>query len=380
MSKLEELIEELCPDGVEYKKVKDCFTRLKGTSITAGKMKEIENKNGEIKIFAGGKTVVNAKEEDIPNANITRVPAVLVQSRGVIDIVYFEKPFTFKNEMWAYTNDEQVTVKYLFYVLKNSIQIFRDSASGMGALPQISLKVTEDFVFPLPPLPVQAEIVRILDNFTELTAELTAELMARKKQYEYYRIYLFNSVKSVQMKTLDNIAENCDSERKPVKSGIREIGDIPYYGASGIIDHVQDYIYEGDYLLISEDGANLLARTTPIAFSISGKSWVNNHAHVLRFDEYATRRYVEIYLNSIDLTPYITGAAQPKLNQKNLNSIEIPLPALSEQQRIVDILDRFDTLCNDLTEGLPAEILARQKQYEYYRKQLLTFPKAKIEV
>ncbi|MFD2388241.1 restriction endonuclease subunit S [Enterococcus rivorum] len=248
MSKLEELIEELCPDGVEYKKVKDCFTRLKGTSITAGKMKEIENKNGEIKIFAGGKTVVNAKEEDIPNANITRVPAVLVQSRGVIDIVYFEKPFTFKNEMWAYTNDEQVTVKYLFYVLKNSIQIFRDSASGMGALPQISLKVTEDFVFPLPPLPVQAEIVRILDNFTELTAELTAELMARKKQYEYYRIYLFNSVKSVQMKTLDNIAENCDSERKPVKSGIREIGDIPYYGASGIIDHVQDYIYEGDYL------------------------------------------------------------------------------------------------------------------------------------
>ncbi|MFD2388240.1 restriction endonuclease subunit S [Enterococcus rivorum] len=131
---------------------------------------------------------------------------------------------------------------------------------------------------------------------------------------------------------------------------------------------------------MSEDGANLLARTTPIAFSISGKSWVNNHAHVLRFDEYATRRYVEIYLNSIDLTPYITGAAQPKLNQKNLNSIEIPLPALSEQQRIVDILDRFDTLCNDLTEGLPAEILARQKQYEYYRKQLLTFPKAKIEV
>ena len=89
MTKLEQLIEELCPNGVEFKKIKDVFQRLKGTSITAGKMKEIENPNGEIKIFAGGKTVINANEADIPNANITRVPAVLVQSRGVIDVVYY---------------------------------------------------------------------------------------------------------------------------------------------------------------------------------------------------------------------------------------------------------------------------------------------------
>ena len=150
-------------------------------------------------------------------------------------------------------------------------------------------------------------------------------------------------------------------------------GDIPYYGASGIVDYVKDYIFDGDYLLISEDGANLLARNTPIAFSISGKTWVNNHAHVLKFKTYATRRYVEIYLNSIDLTPYITGAAQPKLNQKSLNQIKIPMPSPKEQQRVVSILDRFDTLCNDLNIGLPAEIKARQKQYEYYRDKLLTF-------
>ena len=146
-------------------------------------MKEIECEAGEIRVFAGGKTVVNANEKDIPNANIIRVPAVFVQSRGVIDVIYFEKPFTFKNEMWAYTHSEKTTVKYLFYFLKSNIQQFRDSASGMGSLPQISLPVTEDFSIPLPPLPVQEEIVRILDNFTELTAELTA----RKKQYEYYR-------------------------------------------------------------------------------------------------------------------------------------------------------------------------------------------------
>ena len=121
MTRLEELIKELCPNGVERKKIKDEYIRLRGTPITAGKMKEIENSNGDIKIFAGGKTVINAFEKDIPNANITRVPAVLVQSRGVIDAVYYDKPFTFKNEMWAYTAENVVSVKYLYYGLKNKL-------------------------------------------------------------------------------------------------------------------------------------------------------------------------------------------------------------------------------------------------------------------
>ena len=192
MSKLEELIQQYCPDGVEYYKVKEVYTRLKGTSITAGKMKEINNPCGAIRVFAGGKTVIDANEEDIPNANITRVPAVLVQSRGVIDAVYYDKPFTFKNEMWAYTAKEIPSVKYLYYVLKSNMQTFRDAASGMGSLPQISLGVTEEFEIPVPPLPVQEEIVRVLDAFTELQAELQAELQKRKLQYNYYLDNLLN--------------------------------------------------------------------------------------------------------------------------------------------------------------------------------------------
>ncbi len=163
--------------------------------------------------------------------------------------------------------------------------------------------------------------------------------------------------------------------RKPVTSGLREAGNIPYYGASGIVDFVKDYIFDGDFLLVSEDGANLIARNTPIAFSISGKSWVNNHAHVLKFNTYADRRFVEYYLNSIDLTPFISGAAQPKLNQKNLNSIKIPNPSPGKKARIVSILDKFDTLTTSISEGLPKEIALRKKQYAYYRDQLLTFPK-----
>ena len=197
MSKIDDLMKKYCPNGVEYKKIKEVFTRLKGTPITATRMKEIECEGGEIRIFAGGKTVIDAKEKDIPNANITRVPAVLVQSRGVIDFIYYEKPFTFKNEMWAYTSDNKISVKYLFYVLKNNSRHFREAASGMGALPQISLSATEDFVIPVPPLEVQREIVQVLDSFTMLTAELSAELSARKKQYEYYRDQLlsFNNVR-----------------------------------------------------------------------------------------------------------------------------------------------------------------------------------------
>ncbi len=139
---------------------------------------------------------------------------------------------------------------------------------------------------------------------------------------------------------------------------------------------MNDYLFDGEFLLVSEDGANLLARSTPIAFSISGKNWVNNHAHVLKFESYTTRRYVEFYLNSIDLSQFISGGAQPKLNQQNLNRIRIPLPSPDEQERIVAILDRFDALCNGLTSGIPAEIEARGKQYEYYRDKLLAFSPA----
>ena len=204
MSKLGELICEFCSNGVETVKIKNAFQRLKGTPITAARMKEINNPEGEIKVFAGGKTVITAKEKDIPNANIIRVPAVLVQSRGVIDVIYYDKPFTFKNEMWAYTTSDSTTVKYLFYVLKNNVQRFRDAASGMGSLPQISLPVTEEFEIPLPPIEIQREIVRILDNFTELTAELTA----RKTQYTYYRDELLTNNYNSKIKRLE---ECCDS-------------------------------------------------------------------------------------------------------------------------------------------------------------------------
>ncbi|WP_217542581.1 restriction endonuclease subunit S [Vibrio metschnikovii] len=193
-----------------------------------------------------------------------------------------------------------------------------------------------------------------------------------------HHAYLDKLLNGVQVKytPLSELAENLDSMRKPITSGLRESGTIPYYGASGIVDYVKDYIFDGDFLLVSEDGANLIARNTPIAFSASGKVWVNNHAHVLKFNTHVERRFVEIFLNSIDLSPYISGAAQPKLNKKNLNSIQVPIPcpenpekSLAIQAEIVRVLDAFNTSVAELTN----ELNMRKKQYSHYQFELLKF-------
>ena len=393
MTKLEQLIEEFCPNGVEFKKVKDVFKRLKGTPITAGKMKEIENPNGEIKVFAGGKTVINANEADIPNANITRVPAVLVQSRGVIDVVYYEEPFTFKNEMWAYTTDNKTTVKYLYYVLKNSIQHFRDAASGMGSLPQISLPVTEEFYIPIPPLPVQSEIVRILDNFAELTAALTAELTARQKQYEYYR----NAILTEKQDYITTLGAACDFVRGPFGGSLKK----EIFQKSGYAVYEQQHAIYGDFTFryfVDEDKYQSMLRFAvhagDLIMSCSGtmgkiaiipedapQGIINQALLKLTAKKGVNNKYLKhCFENSIAAQMNAAargGAIKNVASVSELKDITINLPPLEEQERIVAILDRFDTLCNDISAGLPAEIEARQKQYEYYRDKLLTFEPAK---
>ena len=144
------------------------------------------------------------------------------------------------------------------------------------------------------------------------------------------------------IKELNEICENLDSKRIPITKNKRESGEVPYYGASGIVDYVEGYLFDEELLLVSEDGANLLARTYPIAFSVNGKTWVNNHAHVLRFKNISTQFFIEYYLNSIKLDDYISGMAQPKLNQTKLNSILVPYPKLSKQKEIVETLDILD--------------------------------------
>ena len=394
MSRLDELIQEYCPDGVEFKPIKEVYQRLKGTPITAAKMKEIENAEGDVRIFAGGKTVIDAFEEDIPKANITRVPAVLVQSRGVIDAVYYEKPFTFKSEMWAYTHENKTAVKFLYYVLKNNMPKFREAASGMGSLPQISLKVTEDFEVPVPPLEVQGEIVRILDNFTELTAELTVELTARQKQYEYYRNHLLtfdDTVKQVRLGDICSVITKGTTPKNYTKPGISFIKTEAFDGTK-IVPEKLSYVDEETHTTflrrsILEENDILVT----IAGATIGKCVIvpkeilpantNQALAIIRLEKGNSPKYVMYLLQSDLMKRYmqknIKGSAQPNLNLKQLNDFIIPLPPLSIQERLVHVLDNFEAICSDLNIGLPAEIGARQKQYEYYRDKLLNFEPAK---
>src|SRR5690554_6162328 len=188
---------------------------------------------------------------------------------------------------------DKFKIKFLFYYAYLLCDWCKNNTT-MSSFASVDMNGFRNFPIPIPcpdnpkkSLEIQAEIVRILDAFTAMTAELTAELNLRRQQYNYYRDQLLSFEDGeVEWKTLGELAFNHNPKRKPITSGLREPGEIPYYGASGIVDYVKDYIFDGDFLLVSEDGANLLARNTPIAFSISGKTWVNNHAHVLSFDTY----------------------------------------------------------------------------------------------
>lgn len=162
-----------------------------------------------------------------------------------------------------------------------------------------------------------------------------------------WRFPEFRGKSEWRIKPLGKICTNYDSRRIPITEKDRVKGEIPYIGASGVIDYINNFIFDEDLLCVSEDGANLVARTYPIAFSISGKTWVNNHAHVLKFSHNYTQNIVESYLNMIDLQDFLTGMAQPKLNRAKLDIIPIPLPEEEEQQKIADCLSDVNTMITE---------------------------------
>lgn len=177
----------------------------------------------------------------------------------------------------------------------------------------------------------------------------------------------------VEYKPLEKCCEILDKKRKPVAKSARISGEYPYYGANGIQDYVSDYIFDGEFVLVGEDGSVITDKGTPVVTWASGKIWVNNHAHIISEINGVLLRYIYYYLQTVDVTIFIHGNI-PKLTGKDFKSIKLPVPPLEVQREIVRILDNFTFL----TTELAAELAARQKQYEYYRDKLLT-PKAEIK-
>ena len=141
---------------------------------------------------------------------------------------------------------------------------------------------------------------------------------------------------------LEDMTDNFDAVRIPVKRADRSLGPYPYYGASGVVDHVDAYLFDGEYLLVAEDGENLRTRKTPIAFLATGKFWVNNHAHILRGNDQANTRFLKYVLAELDISGYLTGSTMPKLTQGNLNRVMLPAPPMPEQRAIAHILGTLD--------------------------------------
>ncbi|HQM85164.1 MAG TPA: restriction endonuclease subunit S [bacterium] len=254
-----------------------------------------------------------------------------------------------------------------------SVPFIRDlnrNLEGIRDGKMISYKQFSEILIPKPKLKEQQKIASCLLSLDEvITAEnqklevlkdhkkgLLQNLFPQEGETvpkKRFKEFVANGV--WEDKELGFLAENLDSKRVPITSNQREKGEIPYYGASGIIDYVKEHIYDENLLCISEDGANLIDRNYPIAFSISGKTWVNNHAHVLKFESIYTQLLVEKYINSIKIEGFLTGMAQPKLNRAKLDIIPIPLPKNpKEQQKIATCLSSIDEIISAQSQKVEA--------------------------
>jgi type I restriction enzyme S subunit len=243
------------------------------------------------------------------------------------------------------TVNPEFLYRYLYYV---------KTQSGHGAVGAIFKNLTSDQIrdleIPLPPLPEQKRIADILDKADAIRRKRReANELAGTFQHGLFSEMFGDPISNElewPVKSFGEMASNQDGRRKPIKASDREkvSGEYPYYGASGIIDYVDSYLFDETALLVGEDGANLLARSTPIAFLATGKYWVNNHAHVVTPNGNATLLYLATHLNMRSIRDFVTGSAQPKLNQSNLNKIPIPCPPIELQEEFDRRVSTFDLI------------------------------------
>lgn len=363
MSHIDDLIQDLCPEGVSFQPLGTLGRRNKGTAMTAARMREIDS-GGPIRVFAGGNTVADVDETSVPVKAVVRQPSIIVKSRGHIGFTYYEGPFSHKNELWSYTlSDPVVNQKFVYYYLLTRTRDLQDLARATSVkLPQLSVRDTDALKVPVPPIEVQDEIVRILDTFSALTAELEAELEARRTQYEYYRYDLFRQLDpdGVPFRELKEVAKIRNGKNhKSFPSG-----PIPVYGTGGVMTSIDRAAHEGPSVLIPRKGSlNQL-------YFVEEPFWTVDTIFYTEIDETQVRpKFFYYYLKTQRLEELNQAGGIPSLTQKVLNRLRVPVPPFEVQNEVVRILDGF----TELTAELEAEIQARRKQYEYYRDRLLTF-------
>ena len=388
MTKLEQLLNDLCPDGVEYKKLGEVAPVLRGVRV----VREQLTSEGKIPVYQNSIKPLGYHDK----SNVKAYSAFVIGAGAAGEIGFSNIDFWAADDCYYFDCPQNLNNRFLYYVLMKNQPLLL-SRVRKASIPRLSRNFIENLVIPVPPLEVQAEIVRILDKFTELESKLEAELEARKKQYEYYRDKLLDyNDHSIEWRKLEDVitslntglnprqffklntddAENYYITIREIKNGkivpsektdrindeaLRlcnnrsnlEIGDVLFSGTGTI----------GETAVITEEPTNWnikegIYTIKPIKSKISPF-----FLHYILQTEYIKSAYMK----------KVAGGTVKSIPMAELRKLNIPLPPLEVQERIVNVLDNFEAICSDLQIGLPAEIEARKKQYEYYRDMLLSF-------
>lgn len=377
MSRIDELIKEKCPNGVEYKRLRELVKIVKGAQLNKEKLLE----NGAYPVINGGITPSGYWNEYNHNENSITISQGGA-SAGYVNFI--------NTKFWAGAHcyivekcSEGNNYIYIYHFLKSKEKDLQNSQIGAG-IPSVSLKLINSLLVPVPPIEVQEEIVRILDKFSELENELENELEARKKQYEFWRQKLFPHTNFLK---ISDICKKITSGGTPDTSNEEYFkGTIPWLRTQEVNWNV---IMRTELKItkeaISNSSANIIPKNCVIVamygatvgkVAINGIELSTNQACCnLEIDEtIANYKYVFYWLTyQYKYIKSLGRGSQTNINASIVKKLQLPVPTLEEQERIVNILDKFDKLVNNISEGIPAEIEARRKQYEYYRNELLNF-------
>ena len=408
MSEIEKLIQELCPDGVEFKKLGNLVSILRGKRLTKKQL----SLDAPFPVFHGGIEPIGFFYQfNRPSGSVMVIN--VGASAGTVG--FCNQNFWSSDGCFCISKESNLLSKYIYYFLQTKENLLKSRVRYAG-IPTLDAKSISEIEIPVPPLKVQQRIVEILDNFTSLTAELEAELEARKRQYEYYRNLLltFNPVANGAVTGGDQ--QIGDGFTPPIKSlnikhlSLGEMGTFIRGGGLQKSDFTTDgfpcihygqihtfyktYAYEtisytsnklAAKLKHAKYGDLIIATTSEdVDGCCKAVAWLGDNEVAISGDSYIFRhnqnpKYISYLFQTEMFLKYkrmaATGTKVTRVSGDSMKKFVVPIPPLDEQERIVAILDSFETLVNDLTAGLPAEIEARRKQYEYYRNKLLTFKK-----
>lgn len=367
MSKIDDLIVELCPDGVEFRELSDILDyEQPGKYIV--KSTRYNDEFATPVLTAGQSFILGYTDETEGLYPASTEQPVIIFDDFTTSNHWVDFPFKVKSSaMKLITPKANVEIDFRFVYFAIKCIPYKPSDHARHWIAKYS-----KFKIPVPPIEIQREIVDILDKFTQLEAELEAELEARKNQYEFYRNQLLdfsranNSLSAGEIKwlTLGDVAVIKSGKNKSRNT----IGGYPVFGSTGIIGYSDVFAYQGERLLIARVGAY-----AGLVHRVSERYDVSDNTLIVDLQEGNDIDYFYHLLVNMNLNQYASGGGQPLVTASRLKSLQIPTPPLDVQKQIADILNKFEQLTTNISEGLPAELTARRKQYEYYRNQLLTF-------